>query len=478
MTDDSDFMSRYLRPENADRREQPTPPASAAEDVSMPDPQMPQPTPAQQPRVNPSDTEFPFAPPPPHEADGEGMHDRPLAPPPAPPSTGAQPDAAAAGVERWAPPPEGGQEVHSPVSAGPLSPPAAPIPAQPGFDPRNQAPHPAERWAPRADPAERWAPRADPRTGTPEPNRRHIQVDEVVKKRREPAEIGWRKGVYVSTAHLVNLGAGPAERKLRDWETRIASNIPGNYQIAAVSVKGGVGKTRVVAGVGSVFGKLRKEPVIAIDANPTYGGLGRLIDPQALTSVREFLAAEDLVEYPKARYYTGQNKQGLEVLAGNQNVANPLALEAQTFTDTITRTRRFYQLALVDCGTEIEHPVIPAVLSASDALMIVGSCNVDGGLAVETTIDWLAARNGHELLKRSVVVLNDVYRCANKNFITHVTETLGKRVHSVKTVPWDAHLRDAATLDFPALRRRTQLAFIELAAELAGGFPTAGALAG
>ena len=112
----------------------------------------------------------------------------------------------------------------------------------------------------------------------------------------------------------------------------------------------------------------------------------------------------------------------------------------------------------------------------SDALMVVGSCNVDGGLAVETTLDWLAARNGHELLKRSVIVLNDAYRCANSKFLTHVTHTLGSRVHAVKTIPWDAHLRDAATLDFAALRRRTQLALIDLAAELAGGFPTAGAL--
>ena len=59
-----------------------------------------------------------------------------------------------------------------------------------------------------------------------------------------------------------------------------------------------------------------------------------------------------------------------------------------------------------------------------------------------------------------------------------LTDTLGKRVHSVKTIPWDAHLRDAVTLDFPALQRRTQLALMELAAELAGGFPTAGALPG
>ncbi len=330
-------------------------------------------------------------------------------------------------------------------------------------------------WPPQVDPAERWAPQAVPLTSGSGAGQ-HIQLSEVTKERREPAEMGWRKVVYLSSGHLINLGAGPAERRLLDWKARIAANIPGNYQITAISVKGGVGKTRVTAGVGSVFAELRKQPVLAIDANATYGGLGRLIDPRAQTSVRDFLAAEGLVDYPRARYYTGQNKQGLEVLAGNQNVANPMALGPRTFTDTVSRARRFYQLALIDCGAEIEHPVIPAVLSASDALMIVGSCSVDGGLAVETTIDWLAARNGHALLKRSVIVLNDSYRSADSNFTKHVHETLGRRVHSVKTIPWDVHMRDAVTLDFSALQRRTRLAFMDLAAELAGGFPTAGAL--
>ena len=41
---------------------------------------------------------------------------------------------------------------------------------------------------------------------------RHIQVDEVVKRRRPPATMGWRKAVYTSTGTLVNLGAGPHER--------------------------------------------------------------------------------------------------------------------------------------------------------------------------------------------------------------------------------------------------------------------------
>ena len=45
-------------------------------------------------------------------------------------------------------------------------------------------------------------------------------------------------------------------------------------------------------------------------------------------------------------------------------------------------------------------------------------------------------------------------------------------------MPWDPHLRDAPTLDFPALRKDTQEALMELAAELSEGFATAGALRG
>ena len=248
------------------------------------------------------------------------------------------------------------------------------------------------------------------------------------KRRREPAEMGWRKAVYVCTGGLVNLGAGLTSAQLRDWKARVTSNIPGNYQIAAVSVKGGVGKTRVTAGVGTVFaGRAQRSTVIAIDADTTYGGLGRFVDPKALTSIRDFLAAKErVVDYPKARRFTGQNKQGLEVLAGNQNVANPMDLDATTFFDTVSARRAaFTSCALVDCGAEVETEFFKAVLSVSDALMIIGSCTAEGGLAIETTVDWLAARNGHELLKRSVIVLNDTHDSANKAFISHISETVG-----------------------------------------------------
>lgn len=298
-----------------------------------------------------------------------------------------------------------------------------------------------------------------------------LRAEDVVQPRKLPPEMGWRKAVYVGSGKTINLGAGPAEQRLRDHIDAIKTNIPGNFLIGVVCVRGGVGKTRTTAGVGTAFATYRTEPVIAIDANPTYGSLGRVIDPTASASIREFLADASLQTYPMARHYTGKNKEGLEVLAANQNVANPFDLSPAAFNAVLNRVRRFYQLSLIDCGPEIEHPVMQGVLSHVDSLVIVGTMNFDGAAAAETTIKWLASRSEYQgLLRRSALVLNDVYDCADKEFFAKVRETIGQAVGGTTMIPWDPHLRDSAQLDFPALRRRTQLAYIELAAWLSQGF--------
>ncbi|ULN44729.1 MinD/ParA family protein (plasmid) [Mycolicibacterium crocinum] len=299
-----------------------------------------------------------------------------------------------------------------------------------------------------------------------------LRAEDVVAARKLPPEMGWRKAVHLGSAKTINLGAGPTEQRLRDQIDLIKTNIPGNYLIGVVSIRGGVGKTRTTAGVGTAYAIHRKnEPVLAIDANPTYGALGRLIDPTATASIREFLADNNLHSYPMARHYTGKNKPGLEVLAANQNVTNPFDLSPEAFQAVLGRVRRFYQLALVDCGPEIEHPVMQAVLSSVDSLLIVGTMNFDGAAAAETTIKWLAARSEYQaLLRRSALVLNDVYDCADKDFMAKVRETIGQRVGGVTSIPWDKHLRDSPQLDWDALRRETQYAYLGVAAWLAQGF--------
>jgi hypothetical protein len=94
-----------------------------------------------------------------------------------------------------------------------------------------------------------------------------IRTDHLVKSRSPAPEFGWRRAVRQATFNLVNLGLSAFERRLAEQKTLIASNIAGTYQIPVISIKGGVGKTRTVAGIGTVFGLYRTEPVIAIDPN-------------------------------------------------------------------------------------------------------------------------------------------------------------------------------------------------------------------
>ena len=285
MTDNSDFMSRYLPPENAEaHREHPGPADELTEEVSLSDLRLPEPGAPQPPQMPPvADTSS-------HRPRG-GDRARPA-------GRGARQRVSGAGtlkaltlspnqhrrlatVEPCWPPPGPAPSLRSvrrrmpgtrtrcrgrrrralelSAGSGAASHAPAPIPPRPQFDQPNQLPPPPQRWSPpRIDPSQRWAPRADLRTAGSAPIR-HVQVEEVVKRRREPAEMGWRKAVYACTGGLVNLGAGPHERQLRDWKARVTSNIPGNYQIASVSVKGGVGKTRVTAGVGTVFAAEREQ---------------------------------------------------------------------------------------------------------------------------------------------------------------------------------------------------------------------------
>jgi MinD-like ATPase involved in chromosome partitioning or flagellar assembly len=199
-----------------------------------------------------------------------------------------------------------------------------------------------------------------------------------------------------------------------------------------------------------------------------------MVDVFEAFSILCLLADDAVATYPMARAYTGKNRQGLEVLAGNQNVANPLGLTEAMFDDTLARVRQFYQLALVDCGPHIEHRVMRSVLSQVDALVIVGTMSFDGASSVETTLDWLDARNSHELLRRSCVVLNDVHNNRDAAFFSTVEKSLAPRVGGLATVPFDKHLRDGHSFDYRALHKRTALAYIGIAAWLAEGFAGAG----
>ena len=162
----------------------------------------------------------------------------------------------------------------------------------------------------------------------------HLRVDELVKSRKLPPEMGWRKTVYTLTGHLVNLGPGPAERRLRDQIAAIGTDIAGQlpdrdrfghrrdrqdphqrghrHRVCAVSHRTGGGD--------------RCQPHLR-QSGPADRSARHRVDPRVY-------GGHPNGGLSQGGRYTGKNPKGLEVLAGNQNMANPLALSAKLFTDT------------------------------------------------------------------------------------------------------------------------------------------------
>lgn len=336
-----------------------------------------------------------------------------------------------------------------PAPAGPQAPP--PFPPQ---YPHPFAPPPGQQFPP-------WQPGYAPPAGRPAP------------PRREPPQIGWRRWVYRASFGLINPGPSPEEQRQADLEARIRGALRGHYKVGVMG-KGGVGKTTVAASIGSIFAELRQDDrVVAIDADTAFGKLGSRVDPKAQGSYWELAADQNLETFADVRSRVGNNAAGLFVLAGEATPARRRVLDPAIYREATSRLDRYFSISIVDCSSTMESPVTQEVLRDLDALIVVSSPWVDGAAAASQTMDWLANRGLTDLLRRTVVVLNDSDGHADKRTRALLAQQFADRGQAVVEVPFDGHLRPGGVIDrttqmSPATRRR----LLEVAAILAAYFPT------
>lgn len=353
---------------------------------------------------------------------------------------------------------------------------APPFPQQSG---PQRPPSPAQGW-----PGERSAPPAgDPRQwGEPAPAATgpanysyvdSIRPTELVPTRKIPPGKGWRKVLYKSTFGLLNFGQSPDERHLAELEAKIRSLLRGRYKIGVLG-KGGVGKTTIAAGVGSIFAELRQDDrVVAIDADTAFGKLGLRVDPNAKGSYWELAADQDLRTFADVRSRVGNNTAGLFVLAGESATARRRILEPNIYREATGRLDNHFTLSIIDCGSTMDSPVTREVLRDLDALIVVSSMWVDGASAAAQTMELLANTGHTGLLHRTVVVLNDGDGHADKRTREVLHEQFSQRGQRVVEVPFDRHLRPGGVIDVQnEIDKVTRRRFIEIAAAIAEHFPT------
>ncbi|KWX23601.1 secretion protein EspI [Mycolicibacterium wolinskyi] len=295
------------------------------------------------------------------------------------------------------------------------------------------------------------------------------QLRLIAPVQRRPSS-GWRRLVYLLTAGLINPGESPRDRNRRALVARVNKEVRGDYRIAVLSLKGGVGKTTTTVALGATLASIRGDRVIAVDANPDFGTLAQRGPDQTRATVRDLLADTSIRRYSDVRAYTSQGESRLEIMASERDPAVSESFSEEDYRQVISLLQRFYNIILTDCGTGLMHSAMKGVLDEANAIILVTSPAMDGATSAQGTLDWLSHQGYGHLVANAVVVVSSSRPGATSMDIDELMRYFQSRSRAVHFIPFDDHLAEGSEVVLNLMNRKTQDAFIELAATVADAF--------
>lgn len=260
------------------------------------------------------------------------------------------------------------------------------------------------------------------------------------------------------------------QRKLELIRTPVLSC----YRIAVISLKGGVGKTTTTTALGSTLATERQDKVIAIDANPDAGTLGRRVRRETGATIRDLVTAIPyLNSYMDIRRFTSQASSGLEILANDVDPAVSTTFNDDDYRRVIDILGKQYPIILTDSGTGLLYSAMRGVLDLADQLIIISTPSVDGASSASTTLDWLSAHGYADLVQRSITVISGVRETGKMIKVEDIVSHFETRCRGVVVVPFDEHLSAGAEVDLDMMRPKTREAYFNLSALVAEDFARA-----
>lgn len=281
---------------------------------------------------------------------------------------------------------------------------------------------------------------------------------------------GWRKFVHTLTAGHVNLGDSEKVARHQNLVDLARSPLKGDYRIAVLSLKGGVGKTTTSVMLGGIFASLRGDRVIAIDANPDLGTLAQRAALPGSPTIRDLLNAEDVSRYSNIRMYTTQAESRLEVIGSDRDPEVSEAFSEEDYRHAIDILQHHYNVILTDCGTGLMHSAMAGVLDLANTLILVTSPALDGAQSASATLDWLNHHGYGQLVSNAIVVVSSAHPGNATIDVDQLMDHFKARTRAVQLIPYDRHLSEGAIIDLERLDRKTYMAYLELAGLVAQDF--------
>ncbi len=174
--------------------------------------------------------------------------------------------------------------------------------------------------------------------------------------------------------------------------------------IAVVSPKGGVGKTTVTALLGTLLSLLRRDPIVAVDTNPDFGSLGRVLTPDQnwyVDDLAQLVTEDDELSLTALDSQLGRAVHGLLVVPAPTDPARMAALDEEAYGRVIARLKDFFSLILLDCGTGLQDPASAAAIAAADQVVLITDAQPATASLVAESTDLL-----HQWGRPITVVVN------------------------------------------------------------------------
>jgi len=262
-----------------------------------------------------------------------------------------------------------------------------------------------------------------------------------------------------SVDQLLTSRGGRQEAEL-ERRIRAQPGVTRANMVALISPKGGVGKTTSTFVVGNLLAGHLKLRTIAVDANPDFGTLARLVPDKRRTerTLADLLNdAEHLKTAAELNPYVSRLQTGLHVLGAPRDPELTASVGPQRYGELVAFLSCFYEVVLLDLGTGVAGLLAHFAIERADQVVLV------------TTPEWVTSSIVLEALAhlqhdRTTVALNkSLLRTTDVRVVEE--RFRAEHLHRSVAIPYDEQLAtmlDTGSYTLDALRRPTRMAIKQL----------------
>jgi MinD-like ATPase involved in chromosome partitioning or flagellar assembly len=240
-------------------------------------------------------------------------------------------------------------------------------------------------------------------------------------------------------------------------------------RITVAGVRGGAGKSTVSALVTTTLAGLRRDPVLAVDADADAGSLPLRLGPLGVgvrTAADGGIAQASA--FDKVARYLDRTVTG--VWLWRRALSAALARQDEEHAALLLRDRarflsRYFAVAVADLGTGMHGAANRALIADSHAVVLTGAATLDGVLGANAALRRLSQDHGPALLGRTVLVLTTTVPGPLGVDLRRATDGLRNYGVPVLELPYDRHLALGAAIDQQRIGARTRTAALRIAAE-------------